>query len=202
MKTAKKVFVGAMAGALLVAGSVAGTLAYLTDKTEEVKNTFTVGKVEITLDEADVNEYGVEIEGADRVTENEYKLIPGHNYVKDPTVHVEVESEPSYVFVKVENGLSSIEVAGEKGTIATQMGTKWTNISGTNVWYYNEIVDAREEAKDLLVFGEFTLADGAAVANYETATITIDAYAIQAEGFDDAADAWATAPATWTNGNN
>ena len=43
---------------ILVFASVMGTLAYLSD-TDEVVNTFTVGNVDITLDEADVDENGV-----------------------------------------------------------------------------------------------------------------------------------------------
>ena len=101
---AKKVLALVLCAALLVAGSVAATLAYLTSKTEVVTNTFSVGNVTITLDEAKVNEYGVEAEGEDRVKANEYKLIPGHTYVKDPMVHVTEKSEQCYVFVKVVDG--------------------------------------------------------------------------------------------------
>ena len=87
---------------LVAAISIGATLAYLTD-TDEAVNTFTVGKVGIKLDEAKVDEYGELIykeDGetlADRVTENSYKLIPGHSYVKDPTVTVDAGSEESYI---------------------------------------------------------------------------------------------------------
>ena len=73
----KKSIALVMMAVLLVAASVMGTLAYLTS-TDTVKNTFTVGKVAITLDEADVDVYGAPIENAARVRANEYKLIPGH----------------------------------------------------------------------------------------------------------------------------
>lgn len=76
--------------------SVMGTLAYLTDS-ESVTNTFTVGQVDIVLDEADVDENGEVIEGSDRVKENEYHLIPGQTYVKDPTITVQANSEESYI---------------------------------------------------------------------------------------------------------
>ena len=80
---------------ILVFASVMGTLAYLSD-TDGVVNTFTVGKVVITLDEADVDENGVVV-GNDRVKANEYHLIPGGTYVKDPTLTVKKGSEASYV---------------------------------------------------------------------------------------------------------
>ena len=64
---------------LLVSLTVGVTLAYLTD-TDEVDNTFTVGNVEITLDEASIGADGDATTG-DRVKKNEYHLLPGH---KDP----------------------------------------------------------------------------------------------------------------------
>ena len=94
----KKSIALVMMAVLLVAASVMGTLAYLTSK-DTVKNTFTVGKVKITLDEAKVNEYGEADTPASRVKENTYKLIPGHAYTKDPTVHFAAGSEAGYLFV-------------------------------------------------------------------------------------------------------
>ena len=90
---------------LLVAASVLGTMAYLTDS-KEVNNTFTVGNVSIKLDEAKVDDMGNLVKNqdgtlADRVTQNAYKLLPGHEYVKDPTVTVLTPSVESYVRMKV-----------------------------------------------------------------------------------------------------
>lgn len=95
MKTKSKALLLTLCAVLLVAASVLGTMAYLTS-TAKVENTFTVGKVEITLDETDVtNPTGP------RVTENSYKLMPGTTYTKDPTVTVKAGSEESYVRMKV-----------------------------------------------------------------------------------------------------
>ena len=74
--------------ALVVAG-IAGTYAYLIDD-DEVVNTFTVGDVQISLDETDVD-------GDNNTKENAYHLIPGETYLKDPTVTVLENSEESYV---------------------------------------------------------------------------------------------------------
>ena len=100
MKTRSKALLLTLCAVLLVAASVLGTMAYLTS-TDEVNNTFTVGSVAITLDEAEVDENGTPVEGAARVKSNEYKLMPGHTYTKDPTVTVEKGSESSYVRMKV-----------------------------------------------------------------------------------------------------
>lgn len=100
MKTKSKALLLTLCAVLLVAASVLGTMAYLTS-TAKVENTFTVGKVEIKLDEAKVTADGIPVEGAARVTENSYKLMPGNTYTKDPTVTVLKGSEDSYVRMKV-----------------------------------------------------------------------------------------------------
>ncbi len=100
MKTKTKALLLSLCAVLLVAATVFTTVAYLTSK-DAVKNTFTIGKVNIKLDEANVDEGGNVIEGADRVKENSYKLLPGHTYTKDPTVTVLKGSEEAYVRMKV-----------------------------------------------------------------------------------------------------
>lgn len=95
MKTKSKALLLTLCAVLLVAASVLGTMAYLTS-TDTVTNTFTVGKVEITLDETDVTN-----PNGPRVKANSYKLMPGTTYTKDPTVTVLKGSEDSYVRMKV-----------------------------------------------------------------------------------------------------
>ena len=104
-KTKTKALLMSLCAVLLVAASVLGTMAYLTDS-KDVKNTFTVGNVSIKLDEAKVDEMGNLVKNqdgtlADRVTQNEYKLLPNHTYTKDPTVTVLAPSVESYVRMKV-----------------------------------------------------------------------------------------------------
>lgn len=99
MKTKSKALLLTLCAVLLVAASVMGTMAYLTSN-DTVTNTFTVGKVAIKLDEANVGTDGKVID-ATRVKENSYKLLPGGTYTKDPTVTVLDGSEESYVRMKV-----------------------------------------------------------------------------------------------------
>lgn len=215
MNNAKKVLLLALCAILLVVASVAGTLAYLTQKTETVQNTFTVGKVSLGedtnndgvveggLDEAKVDAYGQKLNAAgevweegdtlaDRVTGNEYKLIPGHSYVKDPTIHVAAGSESCYLFVKVVNGIADIE---DGTTIAHQMiANGWVELgSEEGIYYLNRTVSTVGEtnATDVDVFGSFTIKTDADVAKYADAKIEVTAYAVQADGFADAAAAWA-----------
>ena len=199
MKSKKKVFLTVLCAAALVVASVLGTMAFLTSQTGTVNNTFTVGKVQITLDEAKVTAEGVK-DGDTRVQGNGYKLIPGHNYVKDPTVHVDANSEKSYLFVKVENSIAGLEAADtdeSKTSIAAQMDANgWKLVTGeTNVYYYKTTVKANDNIK---VFNSFTLADDANVASVtNNDAIKITAYAVQVDGFSTAAEAWAAAPTNW-----
>ena len=188
-KTVARVLLLSLCAVLLVVGSVWGTVAFL-KSSDSVKNTFTVGKVAITLDEAQVNEYGLRVEGAARVKENTYKLIPGHTYTKDPTVHFAPGSEASWLFVKVENGLSEIET---DTTIAAQIAANgWAVLEGNNGVYYKKVAaNETNAAIDYPVFATFIISGTANVASYKNAEINVTAYAIQADGFDTAAAAWA-----------
>ena len=98
----KKIIATVGACALCVGLGVAGTLAWLTDKTESVKNTFTTSNVDITLTET---------------TGSNYQMIPGFTITKDPKVTVIAGSEDCYLFVKLEksanysNYLEDYEIA-------------------------------------------------------------------------------------------
>ena len=187
MKSKKKVFMTVLCAAALVVASVLGTMAFLTSK-DKVNNMFTVGHVAITLDEAKVTDAGNPVEGADRVKANIYKLIPGHEYTKDPTVHVTANSEDSWVFIKVEDGLAAIE---DDTTVADQItGNGWTALDGVAGVYYKEYTSSTA-ATDLEVFKTFKIKGDADVAQYANAKIDVTAYAIQKDGFTTPAAAWA-----------
>lgn len=191
MKKKTKALMLVLCAVLLVTASVLGTMAYLTS-TDKVVNTFTVGKVAITLDEAKVKEDGTPVAGAARVTGNAYHLLPGHTYTKDPTVHVQANSEDSFIFVKVENGIANYE-AGT--TIAAQIAENgWQPLTGVANVYYKAYTKSAE-ITDLPVFGNFTIANHANAAdgwnNFSAETkVTVTAYAVQQDGFASAAAAW------------
>lgn len=218
MKTAKKAMLMTLCAIILVVATVFGTMAYLTS-TDEVENTFTVGNVKITLDEAKVNTNGSPVEGADRVKANEYKLMPGHTYTKDPTIHVDAASEDCFIRAKV-----TLTNAKEWIAIATKYAdNKVENIiKGTddNIWWVSQpAVDetantvtytfvykneshtdelgkriwTSTDSKDLVLFNEIAIPGG--LTNDElkgvgASKITVVAEAIQADGFDDADAAW------------
>lgn len=191
MKKTKKVLILGLCAVLLVAASVLGTMAYLTDTTS-VTNTFTVGNVAITLDEAKVDVNGVAVAPATRVAENEYKLMPGHEYLKDPTVHVTAGSENCFLFVKVENGISGIETTDAGDKISAQMAAKnWKAVTGVeNVYVYTEdatngMPTAVQAGDNKVVFEKFIIDGDVDSAKFENnvGNIVVTAYAIQADGF-------------------
>ena len=204
-----KVLITALCAVLLVTVSVLGTLAYLTSQ-DEVVNTFTIGKVNITLDEVAVNVDGTEIPGADRVKENNYHLIPGQTYVKDPTMTVKAKSEDSYVRI-----LLTLNCADEFDAIyapdKADLTTIFNGYDATN-WVYETVT--RDTAKNTITY-EFrykeivtkSATDTKLDALFDSITvpsafdskdmksiadlkITVVGHAIQATGFANAESAW------------
>ena len=140
MKKKLLIVIGALvAVAAIVAGSVFGTIAYLTSASK-VSNVFTVGDVFITMDESVVDADGKIIEGAGRTDRNSYHLIPGKSYDKDPQITVEANTESCYLFLVTRNQITAIEDPNQK-TMAQQMvengwGIYKDTTAGSRVWVY------------------------------------------------------------------
>lgn len=209
MKTKRKALLLTFCAVLLVVASVLGTIAYLTAN-DKVTNTFTVGQVAIKLDEAKVTEDGKPVTPAERVKANSYKLLPGHTYTKDPTVTVLSGSESSYIKMTV-----TFTMADELDAIFAPDGADLTSIfkdydndtwlykgntkdetanTRTYEFWYKEAVDAPDGdvALDAL-FDSITVPNditGKQLATIQDMTITVNAYAIQADGFETAKEAW------------
>ncbi len=209
MKLNSKSIIIAACVIFTLAVAVVGTVAYLIS-TEEVVNTFTVGQVHINLDEADVDENGDPIVGADRVKANEYHLIPGKTYTKDPTVAVLKGSEESYVRMLVTlNKASEIKAVLGNDFLPENYVSGWdktvwpctsvTDNGDNTVTYefrYATTVDAREATADVVLdalFDEFTLPGDFTnedLKSIEGFKIVVEGHAIQATGFADAGAAW------------
>jgi len=95
-----RTLIALLAVALLMGGAIGGTMAWLTTSTAPVTNTFTVGDIEIKLDEAPVDADGKKTTGG-RVQANSYKIVPGNTYDKDPMVTVIGGNEECYLFIQV-----------------------------------------------------------------------------------------------------
>lgn len=206
MKTKSKALLLTLCAVLLITASVLGTMAYLTSK-DSVSNTFTFGKVEINLDETKVNTDGTAYSPAARVKANEYHLIPGHEYIKDPTVTVKEGSEKSYirtiVTINRQAELDAIFAPGLDLTVffggydaANWILLKETEDGNTRSYEfrYKELVAA--PAGDVVLdelFETITLpgsVNGEQLLTLEGLQIDVAAHAIQADGFADADAAW------------
>lgn len=130
----KKIAISIVAVALVLCCAIGGTLAWLTDKTGPVVNTFTVGDINIDLTE----------------TTTDYKMVPGNTIAKDPKVTVKANSEACYLFVKVTKSGNFDQF------LEYVMADGWTQYEGTtDVWY--RTVPASDQNQDFAVLKNNTV---------------------------------------------
>lgn len=171
----KKTLALVLALTLLVAGVVGGTLAWLTDRTAEVKNTFTVGDINIGLTE----------------TTADYKMVPGNTIAKDPTVTVKANSEACWLFVKV------TESTDLKDFITYAIAEGWTALPGVDGVYYREVPASAADQTFSVLKGDAVTVNSDVTKEMLTAkdftnpTLTFKAYAVQKDNVASASDAWA-----------
>ena len=164
-----------LSAALIVCATVAGTLAWLTDTTAPVVNTFTVGDINIELKET---------------TGETYKMVPGIELVKDPTVTVKAGSEACWLFVKVDKSVNF------DGFMTFEMADGWIALSGhAGVYYRNVDATNADTGFDVLKDKKVTVRDTVTKTDLEGAktnapTLTFTAYAVQKDGINDATTAW------------
>jgi len=200
----RKIILTSLALALVLV--IGGIAAYLTDTTTEVKNTFTVGKVDIDLTEPawtaakteDAN-YGKEI-------------VPGEKFDKDPTITVTNDSKDAYIFMEVTiptgtvGGVDNTELftlLENDGTTVAPDSTKWVQVSKTGstyVYAYGTSSAMTKVSKNgtATLFKKVQFKTGITSTEAQTLAqndqeIVLKGYAIQADGLDVSAPAavWA-----------
>ena len=174
--------------------AVGGTLAWLIDTTEEVKNTFTPSTINIELTET----FNKDTDNNNVADAWEKKMVPGDTLAKDPKVTVKAGSEACWLFVKVEKS------ANFDTYMTCAIADGWNALAGETGVYYREVGDltgtdavdqgfAVLKGDNVSVLGTVTKAQMDALnapgATYPTLTFT--AYAIQQASFADATAAWA-----------
>lgn len=117
----RKIMMSVMSAALVGVVAIGGTLAYMSDKSNQVTNTFNLGSgyveegdhIGLWLDEKDIANPGSRTEIG-----NEYKeMLPGSLVEKDPTFHLTTGSTDSYVFAQV-TGVDAMIADGYYFTVA------------------------------------------------------------------------------------
>ncbi|MEA4955717.1 MAG: SipW-dependent-type signal peptide-containing protein [Pseudoflavonifractor sp.] len=208
----KSILIAGLSVMIIASMAIAGTLAYFTN-TQTATNTFTVGNVAITLNEAPVSKTGdtwTADPTAARVTENAYSNVyPGAVLPKDPTVTVNTGSSDAYVRVKA----TVSHAAAWKAACAAHGITDLTTIFGgyvdanwsraaitedtqmdTITYIYNYVggANAGRLAADgttgalftsVTIPAGFTSAELSAIGANNGFTMNIVSDAIQAEGF-------------------
>ena len=154
-----------LAIAIVVVGVVAGTVAWLTDKTPSVTNTFTTSDINIELKE----------------TKNNFQMIPGWNIEKDPKVTVKAGSEACYLFVKLEKSTNF-------DTFMTyEMADGWTALPEAPGVYYRKVAAATTDTTFEVLKGNQVTVKGTVTKEQMNAltaadtypTLTVTAYASQ-----------------------
>ncbi len=200
----KKTLTIAIALVLVVALAVGATWAYLTAQSGPVTNTFTAGgavnqsDLELFEHVANQKNDGTYTLGEATTTDgNTYVVMPGVNLPKDPTVNVKDAKGAYYLFVEVTKGE---KVDGDTLSYTVD-GGKWINlnIEGREVYVYTAdgqhpaILNAALSNVAILKGNTITVSGDAAKIGALTADnskLTFKAYACQAAGFADAADAF------------
>ncbi len=175
-----KLVVAMLAVTLLIGCAIGGTVAWLTDKTTAVTNTFTYGDIKIEL---------TETQPAGRHA----KIIPGVDIAKDPKVTVKKDSEACWLFVKVEKVGTFVE-----GKVTYSIADGWTQGDGTNIpanVYYREVGAVTADTDfAVLTDNKVTVSDTLTKEDIKSIatnpTLTFTAYAVQKDGIDTVEAAW------------
>lgn len=196
-----KLVVAMLAVTLLIGCAIGGTVAWLTDKTDAVTNTFTYGDINIDLWEH-AYDATTNALGTSKVTKVEnYKIIPGVDLPKDPTVTVKANSEACWLFVKVEKSGTFVT---DKVTYSID-DTVWTQLDNVAGVYYKKIdtLTASETDYNILKDKKVTVSQGltkneinSIKEGQKNPTLTFKAYAVQLDAAKTAAEAWAIANPT------
>lgn len=196
----KKILALTLVFALALALGIGGTVAWLTDKTDSVVNTFTVGDINITLTET---------------TGTDYTFVPGDTLAKDPKVTVIAGSEDCYLFVKVEEANNTATgLTGKVINWSVDTGTdpaiKWVPVPEHDGYWYRTVpaVAANTTEENLPSFD--VLKDNQVTVNEKVTkdmvtgltakkpTITVTAAAVQKDNVNTVTDAWNKLPAAFT----
>lgn len=190
---------------VVMVGSIAGTVAWLTDKTDEVKNTFTVGDINITLKET-VKPDGTTVEAG--VADWSAQMIPGKTYSKNPTVTVKANSVDCYLFVEVTKPANdyitytfTLEETNSGWTQGTGTGTEGNGVP-TNVWFRAVSASTSDQSWNLIKDNQVSISENLTKDKISTSseTMIFKAYAVQqaksSTATFTAAEAWAKVSTT------
>lgn len=196
-----KLVVAMLAVTLLIGCAIGGTVAWLTDKTGPVVNTFTYGDINIELTET-------------KPENKQAKIIPGVNIEKDPKVTVKANSEACWLFVKIkeENWPTLTETDRTIKKVSYDIATDWKPLEGQAGVYYREVdaTTANAGVSYYILKGDTAYPNGVVTVSENLTKnevnsittqpkLTFTAYAVQKDGIDTVEAAWEkVSPSTTT----
>lgn len=182
----KKILALCAAFLLSATAIIGGTLAYFTD-TDNKTNTFTVGKVDITLTEPNWKK-------------EQAKLMPSRVIPKDPTITVAADSERAYTFMKVQLSedfqelITSYYTNTQKDSqnmltdwFTTKVGPKIMKANLAEGYVILGVLSPKNPGESVTYFDEVKIpadVDAKMIEANGDYRIEITACAIQAEGFE------------------
>ena len=179
----KKTLITILATILVFGCAVGTTFAWLMDKTDPVVNTFTVGDIDITLEETGTTDNA-----------KSFKMVPGQEIEKDPIVTVLKDSEACWLIVKLAksanaNNFLTIEVADGWDVVDAAEGVYAREVAASDAdQEFQVLKDNKVTVKDTVKKSAMDTLDA---STYPTLTVT--AYAVQKEAAASASAAWALA---------
>lgn len=185
----KKMLVILLALTVTMVTAAGGTLAFLYG-TQNVKNTFTYGDIQIDLEETDTG-----LDPDQNPDTNQYPMLPGQPIHKDPKVTVYAGGLDCWLFVELTESWNFADY------LSYTVADGWEPLEGVPGVFCRE-VDASSESQifpvikdDLIYMKEsVTLGQLATLTDADYPTLMIKAYAIQRSA---AIEETATAQAAW-----
>ena len=185
----RKTLVILLALTVTMVTAAGGTLAFLYG-TQNVKNTFTYGDIQIDLEETDTG-----LDPDQNPDTNQYPMLPGQPIHKDPKVTVYAGSLDCWLFVELTESWNFADY------LSYTVADGWEPLEGVP-GVFCRAVDTSSESQtfpvikdDLIYMKEsVTLGQLATLTDADYPTLTIKAYAIQRSA---AIEETATAQAAW-----
>lgn len=182
----RKTALALISAAAVLVGAAGSTVAWISTRTTPVENTFTYGKIGLSIQETDT----ADPDGNPNT--NLYSMAPGATIEKDPTVVVDAGSEAAWLFVKLDQS------ANFDSYLTYAIANGWTELQTVPNVYWRKVESlSQEQSFDVLAGNAVHVQPHVTehmlnqLAHQTLPTLSFTAYAVQQTGIPTANDAWA-----------
>ena len=161
-------------------------MAWMTDQTEPLRNTFVIPQIDVTIAETPTDD------GDSDPNTNAYLMLPGSTITKDPVVTLAANSEDAWLFVKLEKSANFDQF------MRFSIADGWTALDGAEGVYWRT-VQKSDTAQTFGVIKDHAVAVKPdvtatmlnALTDSTRPTLAVTAFSVQQNGIDTALEAWA-----------